>query len=420
MDMNNKMKQILLFGVAAVIAAQVSFDLLNSELKISLGILTFSAAFMLVGKYPVLPVTIFSAAGIVLTRTAALWLSTGELMPFRFIPEAVFYLVYGMLFWLYMKKTEHTLSIRSAVPLFLFDLTSNCAELFCRYPDPETGLESFIGIILVAVFRTLLILFLMYCLSYYKFSLLKLEHAERYQRLLMLNSRLNDEVILMKRNKNMIEAAMNTAYKLFKELEETGTEPLLSKKALCVAKDVHEIKKEYVLILRGLSEALDVDMQEDGMYIHDILRIIKNSLINTVAPDKELNIDLMIEKNLYTEKHYPVMSVFRNLFMNAIEASEKNTVNLSVWQTEDRDFYTFYVEDDGPGIPEENLEEIFSAGFSTKINYETGEINRGLGLSLVKDLIENQFGGSISVESKPGCTVFMIHTPKKEWRADKS
>ena len=39
-------------------------------------------------------------------------------------------------------------------------------------------------------------------------------------------------------------------------------------------------------------------------------------------------------------------------------------------------------------------------GYSTKIDYSTGEVNRGLGLSLVKDIIENQFNGSIEIESE--------------------
>lgn len=40
------------------------------------------------------------------------------------------------------------------------------------------------------------------------------------------------------------------------------------------------------------------------------------------------------------------------------------------------------------------MEQIFEPGFSTKINYETGEVNRGLGLSLVKDFIELRLGGT--------------------------
>ena len=52
-------------------------------------------------------------------------------------------------------------------------------------------------------------------------------------------------------------------------------------------------------------------------------------------------------------------------------------------------------------------------GFSTKINYETGQVSRGLGLSLVKDIVESELGGSISVTSEDGCTDFTIRIPKE-------
>ena len=53
--------------------------------------------------------------------------------------------------------------------------------------------------------------------------------------------------------------------------------------------------------------------------------------------------------------------------------------------------------------------------FPLKINYETGEVNRGLGLSLVKDFIELRLGGTIRVTSVPGKTVFTLTIPKEKW-----
>ena len=55
------------------------------------------------------------------------------------------------------------------------------------------------------------------------------------------------------------------------------------------------------------------------------------------------------------------------------------------------------VADDGPGIPPENLAKIFEANFTTK---PAGE-GTGLGLSLVRKIVEEAHGGQISVASKP-------------------
>lgn len=53
------------------------------------------------------------------------------------------------------------------------------------------------------------------------------------------------------------------------------------------------------------------------------------------------------------------------------------------------------MSDDGPGIPENNIDAIFNKGFSTK-----GE-NRGVGLFLANQQLR-ELGGTLAVESEPG------------------
>lgn len=78
----------------------------------------------------------------------------------------------------------------------------------------------------------------------------------------------------------------------------------------------------------------------------------------------------------------------------------------------------FTVTDHGPGIAPEYINEVFETGFSTKINYSTGEINRGLGLNLVQDLVENQFRGKIELTSIPGQTTFTITIPANNLKGE--
>ena len=63
------------------------------------------------------------------------------------------------------------------------------------------------------------------------------------------------------------------------------------------------------------------------------------------------------------------------------------------------------------GIPPERMEHIFTPGFSSKIDRRTGEINRGLGLSIVKDLVEQTLKGSVTVRSSDGETAFTVRIP---------
>ena len=412
----SKLQHILLISISVIIGAQININLFNSDFKISIGILAFSMALVLFGKYPILPVAFLSAFGVFASRVLLHWLRLGRLNMESFLPEMAFYLIYGVLFYLYCRKHDYTLTTRAVPELFLFDYLSNLSELILRSSVDTFIWNSQISILLVAFSRTMAIWFILFCLHYYKFSLLRVEHAQRYQRLLLLISRLNGEVVLMQKDTKMIEETMNTSYKLFQEMEAAQVDDALTRKALSVAKDVHELKKEYTLILRGLSDALELNLKDEGMYLSDILQILKNSLTGSLPEGKHLNLDIQIQENLFTEKHYFLMSVLRNLLNNAIEAAKESEIEIHVLQKVTDDSYLFQVIDNGPGILTEDLEQIFSPGFSTKINYETGEINRGLGLNLVQDLIENQWKGTIEVNSRPGNTEFTIRIPKDEWK----
>jgi len=62
------------------------------------------------------------------------------------------------------------------------------------------------------------------------------------------------------------------------------------------------------------------------------------------------------------------------------------------------------IEDSGGGIPEEALEKIFDPFYTTKAE------GTGLGLSISHKIISDH-GGAISVDSRPGRTVFSIYLP---------
>ncbi|MCX6360421.1 MAG: ATP-binding protein, partial [Armatimonadetes bacterium] len=67
----------------------------------------------------------------------------------------------------------------------------------------------------------------------------------------------------------------------------------------------------------------------------------------------------------------------------------------SGWMPEERPYACVEVADDGPGIPDADLEKVFDPFFTTKF---TG---RGLGLSTVAGIARGH-GGGVTVESRPG------------------
>ena len=329
------------------------------------------------------------------------------------MPEMSFYICYGTLLYLYTRLCpDYGKHQKTAVfVILLIDYAANLSELLLRLGGNPPNIHAHAGILLVAALRTLIIWCILTVFERYRFLLLRQEHEDRYRRLLLLISRLNGEIVWMKKNTTLIENTMNNAYRLYQELKNQGADEQVFLSALSVSKDIHEIKKEYLLIMRGISDVLGEEVKSDGMHLEEIFHLLKNSFAAAAKEqEKDLRISFSCQSNPYTEQHYALMSVFRNLFMNALEAGTKSPILIHVTEAEDTDRYIFTVTDNGPGISPENIPEVFKAGFSTKINYTTGEVSRGLGLNLVQDLIE-QLEGSILLTSVPGKTTFTIRIP---------
>lgn len=412
------LKQIGILSLLIVLAAQVNLDVFTNNFLVSIGILLFPVFVYLFQEIPLIPITLLSGAGVFLSRILIYGIQSGFHTDnvINHFPEFFFYLTYGIASYFYFKHHDYKLQgKRWPAILLVMDYCANLVELLFRLGTGAFALNMQLNIIVVAFVRTVILWAVIRGLGHYKFTLLNQEHANRYQRLILLISKLNGEVIWMKKNTALIEETMARSYKLFSAMQEAEVDPALSQDALAVAKDIHEIKKEYLLILRGISEAMDLNLQDNGMTLTDILVLLEDTLTAAAhEKGKELTLNKEYSQDLFTDKHYFLLSIFRNLFTNALEANEEEQVVLTFIQQEDNDNYTFLIRDNGPGIPTENLPLIFMPGFSTKINFNTGEVSRGLGLNLVKDIIENQFHGSIHAESKPGETTFYIRIPKSE------
>lgn len=411
-------KQILLYSLAVILAAQMSYSVSYEGFVISGGIIPLAVFLFMVDSFPFITVLMISSSGILLTRILSSFLIASPSVSAlgSHLPEFLFYIVYGLLLYIYYKL------IRSHLPndlffilLFLPDYIANSAELFLRTGSVFTYKYQ-LGIVIAAAARTLLIWILTTRLEPFSFSLLRKEHAERYEHLLLLNSALQSEEIWMNKNTLQIEQTMNSAYKLYNEMQAAETDQEYTKSVLSIAAGIHEIKKEYVLVLRGISEALKENSETGGMYLKDILQILTDTFTRECeAQKRKLTITTSLSENIYTSKQYPLISVFRNLIQNAIEAADSPVIKIDISQeASTNDTVSLIITDHGPGIDAKRLNDIFRPGFSTRINYQTGEISRGLGLPLVRSIVEEQLNGSIRADSNSAETVFTITIDRKK------
>jgi signal transduction histidine kinase len=110
--------------------------------------------------------------------------------------------------------------------------------------------------------------------------------------------------------------------------------------------------------------------------------------------------------------------VFLNLIGNAFYATTKRKQQadaafrpmLKVMTRDRGDAVEIRIRDNGIGIAPENRDRLFQPFFTTK---PTGE-GTGLGLSISYDIITQQHGGTITVDSEPGAyTEFTIRLPRR-------
>ncbi len=108
-----------------------------------------------------------------------------------------------------------------------------------------------------------------------------------------------------------------------------------------------------------------------------------------------------------------VDQILTNLLSNAIKYSPNGgEIRVKAWE-EDADHIIFYVSDQGMGIPKEHLTKVFEK-FHRVDNTDTRkQYGTGLGLYLVKHLVEVIHGGQIWVESEVGVgSTFYVRLPK--------
>jgi two-component system sensor histidine kinase YcbA len=210
---------------------------------------------------------------------------------------------------------------------------------------------------------------------------------------------------------------MKKAYYLYKSLSLKEYPESLRVASLDVAKDVHEIKKDYISIIKGLEEQFKDSNDSVQMNIKDLISIVSDEVKEFIRSNKlNIHVDFKVHDNFYVANHYYLVTILRNLIYNSIEAKgSKRTEYISIDICKYNNYCTFIISDNGMGIRVEDINYIFNAGFSTKFKEETGDICRGIGLTHVRGIVDEVFNGTISVESQIGIgTKFTVKINQEE------
>ncbi|MCI8654787.1 MAG: HAMP domain-containing histidine kinase [Clostridia bacterium] len=164
---------------------------------------------------------------------------------------------------------------------------------------------------------------------------------------------------------------------------------------------VRQIKGMNFLILSLLKlsklEAGVVEFENKEINVNKMINEVINNL-DVLAELKQINIILKCPENVIIKGDYNWnKEAIQNIIKNAIEHSNENK-DVKIIVEENNVYVSLMIIDEGQGIEQEELKNIFNRFYKTT---NSNENSIGIGLSLSKSIIENQ-NGYISVDSKIG------------------
>ena len=404
----NVWQRQLLIGLLVALSGQLYLTLWAEGFRISAAVILFPTLLMILMRDSHHPGTGLVTGVCVLGFRTVIDLAGGmtllQALTMEY-PGGIFYLCYDALLCLLVRDRRSVPPLRLWVSLWLCDLISNIINLFLSSHMQPQGLASpnLLSLAGLALFRSLAAWAIVWGIRGYRQLLIREEHERRYRRLFLMTASLKTELYFLKKDAEDIEGVMSNAYRLYERLEEEGDEERAAL-ALSIARDVHEVKKDNLRIIRGLEENVAEVYDHQDMSLRDLLNILEISTRQFLGAQRaDIRLECSCPTDLAVREHYRLLSILKNLVTNAVEAIQagRGSGTVRVETGVEGGEFLLTVSDDGPGIPPRAIKMLFQVGYSTKFNADTGDMNRGVGLPAVQYIIE-ELGGTIQVDSQLG------------------
>lgn len=155
---------------------------------------------------------------------------------------------------------------------------------------------------------------------------------------------------------------------------------------------------DFVTKVLGYSKATHaLETTQNAIDLHKFL----SDLINALHPSGNIDIRLPDQLPHIRTSAVALHQIFTNLLSNAIKYNDKPQKWINIEFEEQNYHYAFKISDNGNGIPKDKLDSIFSLFYTVNQEDAKRKGSSGIGLSIVKKLV-NSLGGRIKVVSKIG------------------
>lgn len=408
----------LLLALLVAFFGQIYFRPFYTDFRFSLGVVAMGLFCLLmplrIRDYFVIALSILGFRVLLATMTG-LELSVAFESHY---PSAIYYLCFGFLLHSLQLKEMTKYPATIFIYLLLADSFSNWLELMIR---GDFGYDLIMSrgqsIYATALIRSVLTLISFFFIRFYPEIFEKEEEKRKLATWILNQSKLQGEVTFFKKSEEDIEKAMQKAHHLYQITKQHSYElPVtleLPRKTLSIARDVHEIKKDYRRMREALSSLVLEELPEQILKPQELLNYLCDDLIAYGASlNKQIIISRDFSCDIPSHQTYHFISLVNNLVINAIEACEQQGI-IMLQISENNAYIWIEVADNGPGIQIEEQSLIFEPGFSTKFDPQTGEMSTGIGLAQVHFIVHHIYKGKIELKSATDQgTTFKLIIPK--------
>jgi PAS domain S-box-containing protein len=161
-------------------------------------------------------------------------------------------------------------------------------------------------------------------------------------------------------------------------------------------------------LIEGILTYAKIDKVDKVVENVNTQEIVQN-IINIIHIPTHITVSIKNQLPTIKADRFRIQQLFQNLISNAVNYIDKPNGIVTIDCQETEKEYLFSINDNGPGIAKANQEKVFKIFQSL----ETTDKSTGLGLSIVKKIVEN-YQGKIWIESKMGeGTSFFIKLKKQ-------
>lgn len=198
-----------------------------------------------------------------------------------------------------------------------------------------------------------------------------------------------------------------TASKLISTYLENGVKEGVNDKF--IKKHITSIEKNSFRLERLICNLIDITKINSGDYEinmekYNIISLVENTVLSVVNYINSENISIVFDTNeeekiIMCDKE-SIERIFLNLLSNSIKYTN-GTGNIVVNINAQKNYVDIEVIDDGEGIPREHIKNMFNSFGKIDKSLSRKQEGSGLGLFIVKSLID-MHNGVINIESKEG------------------